>query len=84
MPTIQIWVTDEDYRDLARLIEYIDDIQEEEFGDRAYLMGGRSGERRRKRIHRKRINPSYVFKEAFRAYWFEHEQRVKDFEKRKR
>jgi hypothetical protein len=92
MPTIQIWVTNEDMETLRRLITALENEQEEEFGGKAWRMssphmrGGRPRGRRygRERIKRTKINQSYIYRKALNLYWSENEQRVTDFEKGQR
>jgi hypothetical protein len=85
MPIVQIWVNDENYEVLRRLKDFLQSEQEEQFEGKAYIVRsrGRFG-RRRKRIKRPKINPSYIFNEALNSYWIEKEEEVVSFEKKQK
>lgn len=81
MPTLQVWVNNDDMDILRRLKAFFEYEQEREFEGRAWR---KSAGRRKKRIRRKIINDSYVYRQALNLFWTENEQFVLDFEKREK
>jgi hypothetical protein len=82
MPTVQIWINNEDMDVLRRLKAYLEYKQERDSEGKAWRMYTLAG--RRKRIRRKRINDSYIYRQALNLFWTENEKFVLDFEKRER
>jgi len=82
MPTIQIWVTEDDMDTLRRLKNFFEHKQEEEFEGKRYRRFrdfSRGGKRRV--IRRKRINDSYILRLTLHSYWVNNEVQIIDFEK---
>lgn len=87
MSTVQIWATSLDMETLRRIQEFLEYQQEEEFGDREYRLSESfrwRGKNRRKRIKRKKITFSYIYREALNSYWNEHEEEIIKYEKKNR
>jgi hypothetical protein len=82
MPTIQIWINNEDIMTLKRLKAYLEYEQDERFKGKAWRWHTYAG-RRERRILRKRINDSYVYRQALDLFWNELERKVLDFEELK-
>jgi hypothetical protein len=82
LPTIQIWVPDCDMDILRKLKEYFENLVDEEFEGKAWLVDRpRFGKGRR--IRRPRINDSYVVRQAIHKLKDEIEMRLEE-EKRER
>jgi len=80
MPTVQIWVNNDNMDTLRRLKAYLENEQDRHFEGKSWRM--RSSLGRRKRVRREAINESYIYRQALNLFWAENEERVIDFEKR--
>jgi hypothetical protein len=80
MPTVQIWVTEDDYERLSRLKAFYDWEQEQRFDGREFILDSEKYHGRRRRIRRKKINNAYIFREALKCLWLEKEEEIIDFE----
>jgi hypothetical protein len=82
MPTVQIWINDEDMESLRRLKEYFEYEQDRDFEGKSWRVHNIG--MRRKRIRRKTINVSYIYRQALNLFWCENEKYILDFEKNNR
>jgi hypothetical protein len=81
MATIQIWADKEDLKILERLKAFLEHEQEKMFEGKAWRMHKTYGERRtKKRIRRKIINDSYIYRLALDMFWQQNAKFVQDFE----
>lgn len=76
--TIQVCLNEDDLNMLDKIKKYLENLQEEEFDGRSYMVTRRTGYGRHRSHHikRKRINDTYAFKKVLDFFWIGNEDKI--------